>query len=109
MKILIITKNYTPSTIPDAKRFSGISKYLRQEGHDVTIITETTQNKPNEEGIDIRTCLRIGRDSYGMVERLINHSSFMIQSILKSFFIGKVDVVISTSPPLFNLISGRII
>lgn len=108
MKVLIITKNYTPSTIPDAKRFSGISNYLDSEGYNVTVITETKQiNQDNN--IKIKSCRKIGRDSLGMLERLINHFSFMVQAIFKSFSVGKVDVVISTSPPLFNLVSGRII
>lgn len=105
MKLLILTKNYKPSTIPDAKRFSGIAEYLAQQGHIITVITESKSESLN--GVTVLKTRQIGRDSLGMLERLVNHTSFMIQSIFRSIKVKEIDVVISTSPPLFNLIAGR--
>ena len=45
----------------------------------------------------------------GIVLRLIDHISFMLSSIIASFFVKKCDVIIATSPQFFTAISGLIV
>lgn len=106
MNILIITKNYFPSTIPDSKRFTGISEFLAKKGHNVTIITETDNAYSDLGNISIIKTTKKGEDSLGMGQRLYNHLSFMVQTMSKGNKLKNIDAIISTSPPLFNLISG---
>lgn len=106
MNFLFITKNFYPSSIPDSKRFSGFSESLSKAGHKITIITETPNAKSPHDNVNIITVKKFGVDSEGMFERLLNHLKFMLSAIKKGSTLSEIDVVIATSPPLFNLIAG---
>nr|BCB22667.1 glycosyltransferase family 4 protein [Erysipelothrix rhusiopathiae] len=106
MNILIISKNYYPSTIPDSKRFTGISEYFVKQGHNVYIITETNDAVTEYSKLKIIKTSKKREDSKGMIDRFFNHFSFMFQSMRKGKKLFEIDVIIATSPPLFNLVTG---
>ena len=113
MRILIHTDEYYPTAQACAYRMQVFTDTFIEQGNQVTVITSSA-NKQNGK----RTGLRRERIIYSptvrmkkktTLYRLLNNLSFAFTSIISALGVGKVDVVITTSPPLLVNISGWII
>ncbi len=126
MNILIVTSLFHPEIAATSKRMTHLAEGLKEKKHDVNIITafpyySTSKNlgrykgkwivKDQYKGIPlIRTYTYSHREYGNIFKRLLSFLSFMISSIYGSFKVkGKVDVVITISPPFFSLFSGYVI
>lgn len=121
MYFLIHTQYYLPEIGAPQARLSSLAKGLAKRGHKVTVLT-AMPNYPlgkiypgyggllKIEQIDGIQIIRTGiypSQSASLIPRLFNYFSFMISSLfIGGWAIGKPDIILTESPPLFLGISG---
>ncbi len=125
MHILFITPYYPPEITPPAIRISETTRRLVKLGHQVTVLT-TFPNFPSGVVLkayrghvlqhEIRDGVRIVRvwsyiaPNRGFLRRILAQLSFgCLAPLLGWKAIGRPDVVIVESPPLFDAIAGRLV
>jgi len=124
MKILFLSHYYPPeSNAPANRTYEHIREWVRS-GDEVTVIT----NQPNhptgtlyhgyrnlyhsEEMIDGIKVLRVWTyltPNKGVFRRTLNYATYMIMAVLKSLFLEKPDVIITTSPQFLTVIAGYLV
>ena len=121
MRILLLTDNYPPESNPPALRCSMHAKRWVQRGHHVNIVT-SFPNYPDgkvyggyrqslfkRETLDSINVLRVPTlifPNRGIFLRILDFLSFMFTSSIASFFVGRPDVILATSPQFFTAVSG---
>jgi glycosyltransferase involved in cell wall biosynthesis len=125
MRVLIVTQYYPPEIGAAQNRLSGLATFLQKAGHTVTVLTAMPNyptGKIYHEYINrlvvretrngltvIRTWLYI-RQNLSFVSRLIHYMSFSTTALFVSTYaIGRQDIVITESPPIFLGLAGWII
>lgn len=103
MKILFHTHEFNiRDGGPCTKRVDSLARYLEEKGHEVTILT-SSHNKITEKKIErnykIIYSYSTKETKKTTIHRLLNNLIFGITSFFKSFKIGAIDLVITTSPP----------
>lgn len=112
MKILIHTDEYYPTAQACSYRMRTLADGFIDQGNKVVVIASST-NKGNgkieerRERIFYSPAIPMKKKTAAM--RMINNISFGITSIFTALRVGKVDVVLTTSPPPLVSISGWII
>ncbi|PFA67189.1 glycosyltransferase family 4 protein [Bacillus cereus] len=76
------------------------SKYLVEEGNDVTILTGTQVDEDEVSGINVISTHTEYKQSYSFVRRIYAFLHFMIKSILLGSKQKKTDIIFATSTPL---------
>lgn len=99
MKILIYMGDSFFDNGPNSKRMNSFVKAFTKAGHKVVIIAPREKAKLNIEGAKYLPCLMLVKEKKSGIMRLISQVSFAFNSIFVSFRAGKIDAVISTSPP----------
>jgi glycosyltransferase involved in cell wall biosynthesis len=117
MKLLIVTQYFPPEMGAPQARLYELAKWLRRAGHEITVLT-AMPNYPTGrifkgyrgklrvmemmDGIKVtRSCLYPSKSSKTL-PRLLSYLSFGISSLLFGIWgLGKQDVVLIESPPLF--------
>lgn len=125
MKLLILTQYFPPEMGAPQARLYELAKRLQGKGHQITVLT-AMPNYPTgkvfegyrwklrkTEDMDgirvIRTCLYPSKSSRTL-PRLLSYMSFVISSVLfGAWGLGRQDVVLFESPPLFLVPSGLLI
>src|SRR5712664_630747 len=124
MRILILTQYYPPEVGAPQTRLAHLAKCLAGWGHELTVLT-AMPNYPQgqvypayrrrilvEEKLDgvriIRTWIApAGASGFSFWRRILSYFSFVFSSfILGLSKLGKLDVVVTESPPLFLGLSG---
>ncbi len=114
MKVLIYTDEYYPTAQACAYRMQVFANTFIALGDDVVVITSSA-NKANgaldkdryKERIIYSPAIRMKKKT--TIMRMLNNLSFGFTSIFSAIGAGKIDVVITTSPPPLVSISGWII
>ena len=114
MRILIHSDEYYPTAQACAYRMQVFADTFTKLGDEVCVVTSSA-NKRNgsidstkrSERIIYSPAIRMRKKTTLM--RMLNNLSFGFTSVFSSFRAGKVDVVITTSPPPLISISGWII
>lgn len=114
MKILIHCDEYYPTAQACAYRMQVFVDTFMSMGDKVTIVTSSA-NKANgviepglhKERIIYSPAIRMKKKT--AVMRMLNNLSFAISSIFAALLAGKIDVVITTSPPPLVSIPGWVI
>lgn len=114
MRILIHTDEYYPTAQACAYRMQVFVDTFMAMGDEVSVITSSA-NKANgvidrdahKERIIYSPAIRMKKKTTLM--RMLNNVTFGVSSIFSSIGIGKVDVVITTSPPPLISIPGWVI
>lgn len=122
MKLLFLTQYFPPETGAPQSRIHELAKHLQHMGYEITVLT-ALPNYPTgkifsgyrgkirvSENIDgfkiIRTFILPSKSSK-LLPRLISYISFSISCLLLGTIgIGKHDIVMIESPPLFLVPSG---
>ncbi|MBX5451549.1 MAG: glycosyltransferase family 4 protein, partial [Thermogemmatispora sp.] len=123
--ILFLTLYYPPEKGAAASRISQYAEHLVQRGHKVTVLT-TVPNYPS--GVvppeyrgrllqeEMRSGVRVVRiwsytsPNRGFVRRVLAHLSFgCLAPVLGGQAVGRPDLLIVESHPLFNAIAGRLL
>ena len=125
MKILFLTQYFPPEVGAPQNRIFEFARQLKDFGNDITVIT-AFPNYPRGEifedykskkifieemnGIKvIRTSIYVTKDK-SFTKRLRNYLSFTFSSVFQGAkYIGKQDILITESPPLFLGWSGYIL
>tara|TARA_B100002051_G_C16744951_1_gene646921 strand:- start:2749 stop:3933 length:1185 start_codon:yes stop_codon:yes gene_type:complete len=113
-----------PETGAPQARLSELAKFLKQNGHKVTILTSMPNYPTGKifkgyhgllrieeiDGIKIIRCYIYPSNSKNIILRLINYFSFVISSLLIGIiYLPRSNYLITESPPLFLGISGFIL
>jgi len=125
VKLLIFSQYYPPEMGAPQARLSELAKHLRKMNYEITVLT-AMPNYPTgkvfkgyrgklrvTEELDgirvVRTCIWPSKSSK-ILPRLISYISFAFTSVVLGLWgLGKYDVVLIESPPLFILPSGILI
>jgi len=117
MQILLLTQYFPPETGAPQNRLYDLALKLQELGASVSVLTafpnypqyripeayrRKMYSRENMEGLGIhRSWIYVSPDK-SLVKRLLNYFSFTISSFLAGCFkIGKADLIICESPPLF--------
>lgn len=117
MKVLYISQHFPPEIGAAQARAYDMSKNLKEEGCDVTVITAFPNHitskklfkKSSHLGVKILRCFVIRDTKKSSLRRMMNYLSFMITSILTGLFSKKADVVYATTPQLFSGVAGYVL
>lgn len=123
MKILLINQVFVSPEEPGHTRHFEMGKYLKDRGHELVIVAsdlnyQTGQRTVERRGLyaeQIFDGVRVLR-SYiypaihrSYVWRIVAFFSFMFSSILTSLSVKDVDLVLGTTPPIFQAVSAWVV
>mgnify|MGYP002713041784 CR=1 FL=1 len=125
MKILILAHFYPPEMGGAGARLHGLSRWMADQGHDVTVIAGFPNYPagkfPDEykgklkafetrDGVNVIRTWVYATPKRSSIRRILNYLSFTLASTLAGLVTRrKFDVVLASSPPLFLGLSGWII
>lgn len=123
MHILFLSDNFPPEVNAPASRTFEHCREWVADGHKVTVIT-CAPNFPKGKVFDgyknrfwqseemagirvIRVWTYISAND-GFIKRILDYLSFMVAAVLAAIFVGRVDVVVGTSPQFFTACAAYI-
>lgn len=122
MRVLLIHQSFVSHDDPGGTRHFELLSFLQQQGHTCTIVagnmgyltgkpvveTKHWIHEDHEQGIRILRAFVYPSLHRSFIWRVIAFLSFMVTSTWTAIWSGKTDVVLGTSPPLFQMISAWI-
>lgn len=124
-RILFVTQYYPPEPGAAARRISEIASRLAELGHEVTVLTNLPnyptgivppeyQHGKNRlqtiNGVHVVRVPGVIRPNRGFITRLQSYLSFPLAAGLRGARkVGKPDIILVVSPPLFTSIAGRML
>jgi glycosyltransferase involved in cell wall biosynthesis len=124
MKVAFICHYFHPEIGAPAARIYEMAREWTKNGHQVKVITCFPNHptgiipqeyrgrfflKENIEGIEVYRNYVFATPNKGFVKKIIGHLSFMLSSVFLSLpRLGKIDVLVVSSPTLFSVISAFI-
>lgn len=108
LRILIHIGDSYPNESPCAKRMRTFYDQLVKDGHWVTVLAPITAESSTEYK-EVIYCSTVKLKRKTPIYRLLNSLVFAIHSFFRSFRIGKVDIVITSSPPPLISVFGWMI
>lgn len=124
MRILIVTDRFSPEISAASTRLHAHARAWAAEGHDVTVLTcapnfprgETFEGYRNQwvqkermDNFDVVRVWTYMAPNTGVFRRSVDYVSFVVSSVLNSGAVGKVDVVLASSPPITVAFAGAIL
>ena len=123
MRVLILTHHYPPEVGAPQTRLSGTAAFLRSRGHSVRVVTALpsyptgmippryrgrTLVRERIDGIRVYRPWTYARPGSSMRLRLANQLSFTATALLALPRVGRPDVILVESPPLFLGATGAL-
>src|SRR4051812_41201621 len=123
MRVLILTHHYPPEVGAPQTRLSGTARFLRDRGHEVTVVTAmpsyptgvippayrgTPRGGEWIDGIRVERTWTFARPGGSIRLRLANQLSFAASALAALPAVGRQDVLLVESPPLFVGLPGAI-
>jgi glycosyltransferase involved in cell wall biosynthesis len=123
MRVLILTHHYPPEVGAPQTRLSGTARFLRQRGHDVRVVTampsyptgvipaayrDRPRLREQIDGITVERTWTFARPGVAIRTRLANQLSFTTSALAALPAVGRRDVLLVESPPLFLGLPGAI-
>lgn len=125
MQVLLVSQYFPPETGGPPNRAASLARGIRAAGHAIEVIAEKPSHPEGRiwpdfrggltqqrlwEGIPVHYVWVYASPKKVLWTRVANHVSFLLMAVLASLRLrGRVDVVLSTSPPLFAGAAGRAI
>ncbi len=124
MRIGILTQYYPPEMGAPQARLSHLAGEFVRSGHEVVVLTAMPNyprgkvypgyggflQRETRDGVAVVRTWIYPTQSVGLVKRLGNYFSFVASSLaVGAFTLGKLDYLITESPPLFLGISGYLL
>jgi glycosyltransferase involved in cell wall biosynthesis len=123
MKALLIHQAFVSPKEAGGTRHFEFAQYLRGQGHALTIVASSLSyltgatasghsglvTKERVEGIDVLRAYTLSCLHKSFFWRVVSFLSFMCSSVIASFRAGSVDLVIGTSPPIFQAFSAWLV
>ena len=120
MNVLIIHQNFIDHHHPGGTRHFELASYLVGRGHEVTIVgssldyltgkqiahTSGWYTEHNLQGVRVLRSYAYPSLHHSFSWRVVSFISFMFSAIWTSLRAGQFDVVVGTSPPIFQLFSA---
>ena len=113
MRILLVHQNYVDHRHPGGTRHLDFAKHFGENGHQTTIVASTVDyltgteiandESPPFEGVTVRRAYALPSVQKGLLWRAVSFISFVPFSFLKALRSERPNVVLGTSPPLFQL------
>jgi glycosyltransferase involved in cell wall biosynthesis len=119
MKILLINQAFVSPEEPGHTRHYELAQFLRQQGHELVIVGSDINYQTGERIVQHRG-LSVDQDINGVrvvrayiypalhrsyFWRIISFISFMVSSVIVSMKIKDIDLVMGTTPPIFQAVS----
>jgi glycosyltransferase involved in cell wall biosynthesis len=123
MRVLILTHHYPPEVGAPQTRLSGTARFLRDRGHDVSVVTampsyptgvipaayrRASRLREQIDDITVDRTWTFARPGSSIRRRLANQLSFTASALAALPAVGRRDVVLVESPPLFLGLTGAI-
>ena len=124
MHILFLTDNFPPEVnAPASRTFEHCREWVKH-GQRVTVITgapnfpkgkvfDGYKNKlwqtEEMDGIRVIRVWTYITANEGFQRRVLDYISYMVSAVIAAFFVGKVDIVIGTSPQFFTAVAAWIV
>jgi len=121
MRVLLLTQYFAPEVGAAQSRLADLAHYFKAMGEEVTVVTASPnyphhrlypgfknrlRQKETREGMPVwRTWVYLPR-TFGGFARLFNFLSFPLSCLFVLFAIGKVDVILVETPPIFLAFSA---
>jgi glycosyltransferase involved in cell wall biosynthesis len=123
MHILLIHQAFVSPDEPGGTRHYELARHLVQRGHECTIVASDLSyltgqralasgelvTQQNIEGVRVLRAYTYPSLHRSFVWRVISFLSFMLTSLRAAIQAGPVDLVVGTSPPIFQLVSAWLI
>ncbi len=121
MRVLFLTQYYPPETGAAPLRAYHFARGLKRAGHDVTVLTGMPNHPSGVKAAGYARRLFMREDAGGVrvlraylfasptrtfVRRMLNQLSFAVCAALCGPWIGRPDIILVSSPPLFLGFSG---
>lgn len=120
MKTLLINQVFVSPDEPGHTRHYELGQYLQQHGHELTIVASNLNYQTGRrtiekkrlvteqtiDGIRVLRTYMLPAIHRTFVWRIIAFFSFMVTSVCAGLRAGKVDLVMGTSPPIFQAVSA---
>ncbi|MGE3268162.1 MAG: glycosyltransferase family 4 protein [Chloroflexota bacterium] len=123
MRVLILTHHYPPEVGAPQTRLSGTARFLRDQGHEVAVVTampsyptgvippayrRSPRISQRIDGIQVERTWTYARPGSSMRLRLANQLSFTASALAALPAVGPRDVLLVESPPLFVGFTGAV-
>ncbi len=114
MHILLIHQIFVALDQPGGTRHHEIARYLKQQGHEVTVIGSSvsyltgvkedfqSRKQTDDLGVTIIRSYTLPTMNRSFIWRVFSFISFMISSFFNGLFVRDVDLVWGTTPPIFQ-------
>jgi glycosyltransferase involved in cell wall biosynthesis len=122
MDLLLIHQSFATPNEPGGTRHFELARGVVEQGHQFTVIAsgvsyltgtsvgdEVKSSDENVEGVRIIRAFTPPTFRGNFAGRLVSFIGFALSSFIKAMSIGHVDVVIGTSPPMFQAVSAWLI
>lgn len=123
MKILLINQSFVSPDEPGHTRHFEMAQFLRSQGHELVIVASDMNYQTGQRTVDIRGLymeqsidgIRVLRAySYpslhrSFVWRVISFISFMFSSVWTALRVTDADLIMGTTPPIFQAVSAWIV
>lgn len=117
VRILFLTDNFPPEVnAPASRTFEHCREWVKA-GHKVTVVTcapnfpkgrvfdgyrNRLWQRETVEGIEVIRVWSYITANEGFVRRILDYQSYMVSAFLASLFVGRVDLIVGTSPQFFT-------
>lgn len=123
MRALILTHHYPPEVGAPQTRLHGTARFLRERGHEVRVVTampsyptgvippayrRRPRLRERIDGIPVERTWTFARPGGSIRLRLANQLSFTASALAALPAIGRPDVILVESPPLFLGLTGAL-
>jgi len=120
MRILLINQAFVSPNEPGHTRHFEMAQFLRARGHELVIVASDLNYQTGERTVE-RVGLYTEQDIEGVrvlrsfiypalhrsyLWRILSFLSFMVSSVLTALRVREVDLVMGTSPPIFQAVSA---
>ena len=118
MHLLIVHQNFADPKVPGGTRHFELARHLVRKGHQCTIIAGSvdfmsgkalSREPVNLDGVVIRRAYAFPTIHHSYVGRAASYLCFMFTCVWVGLRVGRVDAVMGTSPPMFQLPSAWLI
>lgn len=123
--VLYVSHYYPPEVNAPAIRVSQMARRWAEQGHKITVLTGFPNHpsgiippdysgrmlmREKRDDVDVIRTYMYAAPNKGFMKRILNYLSFMISSVVLGLpILGKIDVVIASSPQFFVAVAGYII
>jgi len=123
MRILLINQAFVSPNEPGHTRHFEMAQFLRARGHELVIVASDLNYQTGEHTVE-RVGLYTEQDIEGVrvlrsfiypalhrsyLWRIFSFLSFMVSSVLTALRVRDVDLVMGTSPPIFQAVSAWVV